>query len=80
LVDARTAAELADPHNQRLVEKAALGQVLQQGRKNLIGGRHQAVLEAAEVVRVRIPEELPVLMPVDAYQADARLNQPPGQE
>ena len=78
--DPRRAAELADPDDERLIEQAATVQVVEQRREPLVGRGHQAVLELIEVVAVRVPEVLAVVVPVDRHQADARLDQPTRQQ
>ena len=45
LVDLRSAAELARPDDQRLVEQAARLEVLDQGRQGLFGGRQEPLAE-----------------------------------
>ena len=78
--DPRRAAEFADPDDQRFVEQAASIQVVEQGGETLVGRGHQAVLELIEIVAVRIPEVLSVVVPVDRHQADARLDEPARQQ
>ena len=55
LADPRRAAELARPDDQRFIEQPAVRQIIQQGRKRLVGGRHQPRLEIAEIAAVRVP-------------------------
>ena len=52
---ARRAAELGQPHNQRRLQQAAIGQVVEQGGRALIQRRQQRVLQTREVVAVRVP-------------------------
>ena len=62
LVDARRTAELADPHDQRLIEQTALIEILQQRRQRLIRDGQQILLEdrvhGFVVETVRIPAAL----------------------
>ena len=54
-VDPGRAAELAHPDDQGLVEQPAGGQVVDQGRHGLVGGREEPILELVEVVAVGVP-------------------------
>ena len=86
-VDLRRPAELAHHHDQRLVEQAAVVQVAQQGREGLVELRQQVAVVEPEVVEVRVPDleggELRVRRVGDGvggHEADARLDQPAGEE
>src|SRR5580693_6248735 len=78
--DPRRAAELAHPDDECLIEQAATVHVVEQRREPLIGWGHQAILELIEVVTVRVPEVLAIVVPVDRDQADARLDEPTRQQ
>ena len=73
-LDHRRAAELAAPDDQRLVEQAALLEVLDQGGAGLVGVV-AVLLEVVDQVAVLVPgfvEEL--------HEAHAPLDQPAGQQ
>ena len=53
--DLRLAAKLATPHDQRVGQQAALVEVFDERGEALIFGRHQRLLQAIEVVGVRVP-------------------------
>src|SRR5262249_6930000 len=70
----RRAAELRQPQHQRRVEQAAPLQILEQGGDGLVG--HLAVVAQLGVeVAVVVPRGV-----VQADEADAALDQPPGQQ
>ena len=46
----------------------------------MVGRGHEAVLEVVEVVGMRVPEVLAVVVPVDRHQADPRLDEPAGEQ
>src|SRR5450755_487882 len=76
-IDPRRAAELAGPGDQRLVEHAALRQILQQGREGAIHRRQEAVLHLGEVPTVRVEVLLRLFEnPWNRDQPDAGLDQP----
>jgi hypothetical protein len=77
--DLGSAAEFAGPNDESLAEQAAGVEVFQQGGCALVGRRHEAVLQAAEVIAVGVPEESPIVGPVDADEGDARFDEPPGE-
>ena len=54
-VDARCPSHVAGHHDQRRLQQAALGQILQQGRECPVEERQQEVFEQVEVVLVRVP-------------------------
>ena len=74
-VDLRRPAEVAEPHDQRVVQQPAVVQVFQQGRVAAIEHRQLALLQALEVVLVRVPAAVG-----DGDELHARLDQPPGQQ
>ena len=84
LVDLRRAAELAHAHDQRVVQQAALRQVVEQGGER--PGRSAASAARAgarKLFSVRVPHRRvvrPLVVPVDGHQRHARLQQPPGQQ
>ena len=71
-----------------VVQQAALVQVVEQRREGPVELRQQAVLQAVEVVAVRVPAaaalaqlvEFLVALPEDGDERHARLDQPPGQQ
>ena len=73
-IDLGRAAELAHPHDQRVVEHAALLQVGEQVGQRLIDLAGQ-FLDAREVVDVRVPA-----VEHDFDERDAGFDQPPGQQ
>ena len=74
-LDHRRAAELAAPDHQRVVEQAALLQVLDQRRATAWSVAPQLVFEVAGDVGVGVPA-----LVVDVDEPDAALDQPPGQQ
>ncbi len=80
LVDTRRAAELTDPHDERLVEQAAAVEVVQERREALVGRRHQTILKVMEIIAVGVPEVLSVVVPVNRHQADAGFDQAAAQQ
>src|SRR5262249_45013166 len=82
--DARRAAELAHPDDERLIEQAALGKVLDQGGEDTVGVRQEAILETVEVVAMRVPavarRVTDGLGVVDGDEADAGLDEAAGEE
>ena len=74
--------------HQRLVQQAALVQVVEQGGERPVELGQQAVLQAVEVVAVRVPAaaalaqlvELLVAFPEDGDERHAGLDQPAGQQ
>ena len=79
-VDEWPTAELTDPGDDRFVEHSTGFEVGQQGRQRAVGRRHQFVFQAIEVVAVRVPEVLAIIVPVDADERDAAFDQPPGEQ
>ena len=76
----RLAPELAAPHHQRLVEQAALLEVLQQPRDRLVGAARVVVVVLLEVA-VRVPVGV-VVRParIDLHEPHASLDQPPREQ
>ena len=81
-IDPRAAAELAHGDDERRVEQAAIGQVVDQRRERQVGRREQVVLEPGEDVLMGVPvgELAVVLAIVNGDKPDARLDQPAGQK
>src|SRR5207253_999760 len=76
-LDRRRSAEFPAPDDQRLVEQAALFQVLEQGADSLVALFGEAAVVNLDVV-MAIPG-LPLAVP-DLDEADAALNEPAGDE
>jgi hypothetical protein len=54
-IDLRRAAEIGEEYHQRFAQRAAIGEILEQGRRAAIEYGEQAVLQPVEIVAVRIP-------------------------
>ncbi len=74
------AAELADPGDEGFVQEAALGEIVQERDERGFRRRQEVVLEAMEIVAVRVPERVAVVVPVDRNQRHAALDKPAGEE
>ena len=68
-VDFGSAAEVAHHDDQRLIQPPALGEVFQQCRSCPVENRQHCVLQAVEVVSVRVP-----MVPFRAVQVTRRAN------
>ena len=79
-VDARCPSHVAGHHDQRRLQQAALGQILQQGRECPVEERQQEVFEQVEVVLVRVPVAGTLGLGVDGDEGDAGFDQPPRQQ
>ena len=84
-VDLRRAAELPHPDHERVVEQAALLQVLQQRRIGQVHRRHERGLETLGVLGVRVPGRRDGVVffpprPVHLHQRHARFDQPPREQ
>ena len=74
-LDHRRAAELAAPDDQRVVEQAALLQVLDQRRAGLVGVARSSFFRSADEVAVLVPR-----LVEDLHEPHAPLDQPAGQQ
>ena len=81
-VDFRCPAELTHRNHQSFVEEPAAIEVVDQGRKRLVGRWNKVVLEPAEDVCVSVPVgDLPVVLAiVDRDETDAGFDQTASQE
>src|SRR5262249_45493877 len=79
-VDLRAAAELAHHHDERPAEQAAGVEVFDQARHGRIQLGKERILQADEVVAVRVPRGVGVGGPGDRDDAGAGLDQPAGEE
>ncbi len=81
---------LARHQHQRALQQPPLAQVFQQRRKTAVKLREQRLLQAAEVVAVRVPPpgtrtfqflgSLSIGQPIDRHERHLRLHQPTGQQ
>ena len=79
--DLRLAAELSHPGYNRIGQEAPLFEI---GSSRAASARSEggirSFLEAVEIVAVRIPKILSVVVPIDGDQRHAMLDQPPGKQ
>ncbi len=88
VADPRRATHLAGDQEQRPCQQPTCGQVLDQCREGPVELRQEVLLQAVEVVAVRIPaagalaliRDGLILLPEDRDERDAGLHQPAGQE
>ena len=80
LVDLRSSTKLTYPSNDCVSEQSPLVEVGKQRRKCLIGGRDQVILQAGEIVAMRVPKSLAVVVPVDADERYTVLYESPCQQ
>ncbi len=78
--DLRPTTEFADPDNQSIVQHAAISEICQHGGKSHVGRRNQIVLQSLEVVAVRVPEALAIIVPVDTNIRHSELQQSPSHQ
>ena len=71
------ATELAAPDDQRVGEQAALVEVFDESGEALVFGRQQRLLQAIEIIDVRVPAVAGVRTAEDGDESHTRLDQPP---
>ena len=85
-VDFRSAAKLADRHDQCFVQKPSLIEVFDQSREANVEHRAQDIFDAIGVLGMSIPEWVVgsvvtgFARPVNMHKPNTGLDQPPGQE
>ena len=85
-VDLWRAAELADCHDKRFVQKSALVEIFQQRRETGVEERAQDILEPIGILGVRVPHRIVdgriarLATPIHMHQPHAGLDQPSRQE
>jgi len=80
LGDLGASTEFSDPDHERFVEESTLVEVVEECREGFVGWRGQVVSEPFEIVAVRVPEVLVVLMPVDADETASGFDEASGHQ